>query len=659
MTSIDDIKHVAVIGAGDMGHGIAEVAIMAGYTVSLYDIKDEFVEKGKSRIDWSLRKLAEKARISEKDHVLFMENLTTTTDIKEAAVKADLCIEAAPENLDLKKKIFGDLEKHAPKHAILASNTSNMSINDIAAATERPDKVCGLHYFNPPVLMQLIEITRGDKTSDETIQCMVDFTKKSTKTSIVCQKDSPGFIVNRINAPTLLYLQMLIDNNVYEPAKLDAAAMNMGMRMGPYEVSDFAGLDILYHSMQYLEKRLHTDYAPTVTLSKLVKENKLGKKTGEGFYKWPETGRPEIDTSDAADFDLMNLLRLNINEAAKCLEEGLASAKDIDTGMKLGMNNPFGPFEMAENADMNELTEFMDGLADQFGKEVFKAHQWIRDGTLMEHATAEPVTPKKANPYEFDTLLIEKDPEYFITTIFLNRPPVNTINAEMLDDLNAVLDLLEDDFDTRVIILRGAANCFSAGADLAGGIPDSAWNMKKFVKKGQLTFKRFRDIPKPVIAAIERYAYGGGMEVAMNCDLRYAKKTAKMGLTEVTLGLIPGWGGTQLMVRHLGVGKTMELILTGARIEAKRAFKMGLINGYFDDDQFDGEVYKIAKHIALTCSPIAVGIAKQMVNSAEQIPVDVGMIMESYGSGVVFTTDDLQEGVMAFMGKRKPEFKNR
>ena len=657
----EDIKHVSVIGAGDMGHGIAQVALMTGYTVTMYDIEDEYTERGKGRIEWSMGKLVEKARISEKERDQFLANLSLTTDIAEAVKNADLCIEAAPEIIELKKEIFGNLDKFSPKHAILGTNTSNMSIDEIATATNRPEKVVGLHFFNPPVMMQLVEITKGEKTSDETVDLMVKLTKAMTKDPIVCRKDSPGFIVNRINAPTMLYLAHLLDRKLYEPAGVDAAAMNMGMRMGPYELMDFVGLDILYHSMKYLETRLSKDYTPTPTMEKLMKEKKLGKKTGEGFYKWPETGRPDIDPSKPADdFDLMDMLRVQINEAAKVVEEGLCTAKEVDIGMKKGMNNPFGPFEMAENADLEELTKFMDGLADKFGLETFRAHDWIRNGTIMEKAKGEVKKEEEVkSEFEFDAIEIQKDPENFTTTIYLNNPPVNTIGAQMLDDLDNVLDILVDDLDTRVIVLRGKANCFSAGADLAGGIPDSAWNFKKYVTKGQHVFKRFRDIPKPVIAAIERYAFGGGLEISMNCDLRYAKKSAKVGLTEVTLGLIPGWGGTQLMVKHLGVGKTMELTLTGERIKAKRAFKMGLINGYFDDDEFEEEVYKIAHKIAHGCSPIAVGIAKQMVNYGAQVPLDIGLAMESYGAGLVFSTEDLQEGIFAFMGKRKPEFKNQ
>ncbi|MFX0123958.1 MAG: 3-hydroxyacyl-CoA dehydrogenase NAD-binding domain-containing protein [Candidatus Hodarchaeota archaeon] len=654
---IDDIKHVAVIGAGDMGHGIAEVALMTGYTVSMYDIADEFVEKGKSRIDWSLQKFVEKARISESDYKKFMDNLTVTINLEEAVKDADLCIEAAPEILDLKKEIFANLDKFAPKHAILASNTSSMSIDEIGAATNRPEKVAGLHYFNPPVMMQLIEITKGDKTSAETINILVDFTKKALKDPVVCKKDSPGFIANRINAPTMLWMYLMYDNNEYNPAEVDRACMNMGMRMGIYELADFTGLDISYHLLNYFGDRLHKDYKPPTSLEKLFKDKNLGKKTGSGIYEWPEVGRPEIGEK-AADFDLMNLLRIQINEAAKVLEEGLTTAKEIDTAMKKGFNNPFGPIEMAETTDLKELTEFLDGLADKYGKEIYRAHDWIRDGSLPDRAKGVAKEEKKS-PYEFETVKIIKDPENFVTTLLMNRPPLNLMDTQLLTDLGSALELLVDDNETRVIVLRGAANCFSGGFDMASGLYDSAWDVKKGVVRGQRTFKRFRDIPKPVIAAIERYAFGGGLELAMSCDLRFAKKSAKMGLTEVTLGLIPGWGGTQLMVRHLGIGKTMELILTGERIEAKRAFKMGLINRAIDDEDFEEEVYEVAKKIALRSAPISVGIVKQLVNFGSQIPLDVGLEWESYGSALNFTTEDLQEGIMSFMQKKKPEFKNR
>ena len=661
---IHDIKHVAVVGAGDMGHGIAQVCLMTGYTVSMYDIKDEFVDKGKSRIEWSLNKLTEKARISEKDRDTCLGNLTTFTDLKEAAKNADLCVEAAPENLELKKKIFSDLDKFAPKHAILASNTSNMSITELGAATERPDKVVGLHYFNPPVLMQLIEIIKGDNTSDETIKVMVDLAKKSTKNPVV-SKDNPGFIVNRINAITMLLIHLMLDNKEYEPGELDATAMMMGMKMGPYELMDFVGLDVAYHSMNYLAERLDKDYTPTATMKKLVDEGKLGKKTGEGIYKWPETGRPDIDRDKDCDFDIMNLMRVQINEAAKVLEEGIAirGTKDIDTAMKKGMNNPFGPFELAENADLEELTEYMDGLADKYGLKIFRAHKWVRDGSLMEHTKPkEEAVVAEKSPFEFDNVEVTKDEENFVTTIILNNPPLNLISEDLLNDLSDALDLLWHDDKTRVIVLRGSANCFSAGASIdpslmLDAVPSILYN---YVQKGQQTFKKLRQIPKIVIAAMERYALGGGLEMAMHCDLRIAKESAKMGLPEVGLGLFPAWGGTQIMRRHIGLGRTMDLILSARRIEADDAEEIGLITKEVDDDEFEEYVYDYAKKLAKGCAPISVAVAKRLVNETAEGDLDTGYNAEALGAGVVYVSDDSKEGFMArVIEKRDPNFEGK
>ncbi|MHA1976240.1 MAG: 3-hydroxyacyl-CoA dehydrogenase NAD-binding domain-containing protein [Candidatus Hodarchaeales archaeon] len=660
---IDDIKHVAVIGAGDMGHGIAQVCLMTGYKVSMYDIKDEFVEKGKSRIEWSLNKLTEKARISEKDREAYLKNLTISTNIEEVVKKADLCVEAAPENLDLKKKIFGDLDKFAPKHAILASNTSNMSITEIGAATKRPDKVAGLHYFNPPVMMQLIEIIKGEKTSDETINILIELAKKSTKNPVV-SKDHPGFIVNRINAITMLLIHTMLDKKEYKAEEVDAAAMMMGMRMGPYELMDFVGLDVAYHSMNYLAERLDKDYTPTALMKELVDTGKLGKKTGEGIYKWPETGRPDIDRDAECDFDVMDLMRVQINEAAKVLEEGIAirGAKDIDTAMKKGMNNPFGPFELAENADLEELTTYMDGLADKYGLEVFRAHKWVRDGSLMAHTTAVEAVPEEASPFEFENVEVTKDEENFVTTIMLNNPPLNLISQGLLDDLGKVLDLLWDDKKTRVIVIRGSANCFSAGAQIDPSLMLDAvpFVLYEYVRKGQMTFKKLRQIPKIVIAGMERFALGGGLEMAMHCDLRIAKESCKMGLPEVGIGLFPAWGGTQIMRRHIGLGRTMDLIMSSRRVKAEDAEEMGLITKEVDDDEFEEYLYEYAKKLAIGCAPMSVAVAKRLVNETAEGDLDSGYNAECLGAGVIYVSEDTKEGFMArVIEKRDPNFEGK
>ena len=200
--NIDDIKTIAVIGAGDMGHGIAEVALIAGYKVFLRDINQEFVDRGVGRINASLEKLVAKGKVSA-DHFekIKTELMVPCTDLAEAVKEADLVIEAIPEIMDLKKKTFKAMDAAAPPHTIFASNTSTMKITEIASATNRPEKVLGLHYFNPAVIMKLVEVIKGDKTTEETMQIGYEFVLKNKKVPVKVHKDVPGFIVNRCSGP--------------------------------------------------------------------------------------------------------------------------------------------------------------------------------------------------------------------------------------------------------------------------------------------------------------------------------------------------------------------------------------------------------------------------------------------------------------------------
>ena len=375
-------KKIAVIGAGTMGHGIAEVALLSGYSVYLCDLNKEILEQAKSLIDWSLKKFLEKSRITENEYQKCLKNLTLTVDLEAAAKGTALCIEVVPERLNLKKEIFKKLDRFSPEDAILASNTSTMSISKIGEVTKRPDKTIGLHFPTPPQLAKVIEIVRGDKTSEETMKFAFDFVKKTKKAYIV-SKDSPGFICNRIMAPSMLLMQLIFDHDEYSPAQIDAAALNGGMIMGPYELMDYLGLDVIHDSSYYLAEHLSKDYDLVPRLKKLVQEKKLGRKTGEGIYKWGPGGkRPNIDLSNPADFDLMVLMKVQVNEAIKVFEEKIATIQDINIGMKLHYHNPLGPFELLESMDLKDLTRTLDKLADKYGKEVFRTHKWIRDGSI-------------------------------------------------------------------------------------------------------------------------------------------------------------------------------------------------------------------------------------------------------------------------------------
>ena len=376
-----EIQKIAVMGAGDMGHGIVQTALMSGYKVAMRDIEQRFIDKGVAGIKDSLEKFfVAKQKITPQQRDEMLSRLTTSIDIKEAVKDADFVIEAVPEVMDIKKSVFKDLDKFAPEHAILATNTSNMSVTEIAEATNRPDKVVGMHFFNPAVRMKLVEVIKGEKTSEETMQAAYDVALKMGKAPVRVEKDSPSFIYNRVNAPTMLLLELILEKNLASPEEIDAAFKPF-MAMAPYELMDFVGIDIAYHSLKYLHDSLSPDYTSSA-LEKKVKANELGKKTGKGFYDW-SAGRPTIDTSKATTAVSVNdFIALQVNEATKLLMEGVAkSAADIDSAMING-GGGIGPFQIGQTIGYADLAQRCEALAKRFNVGVFKPTTMLKEGKI-------------------------------------------------------------------------------------------------------------------------------------------------------------------------------------------------------------------------------------------------------------------------------------
>ena len=280
------MEQIAVIGAGQMGNGIAQGAASAGYEVLMVDIKQEFVDRGIATIEKSLGKLVAKERMTHHDADATLARIKTSTDRNDCR-DVDLVVEAVPEILDLKTSIFSELDQICQPNCILASNTSSISISTIANATQRPDKVIGMHFMNPVPIMKLVEIINGDKTSTETNAKVVEAAEKMGKTALSCN-DSPGFVSNRILCPMLNEAILTLQEGVAEPEAIDGI-MKLGMNhpIGPLALSDLIGLDTVLHIMNVLHEGLKDDkYAPADLLIQMVDEGKLGRKSGEGFYKY-------------------------------------------------------------------------------------------------------------------------------------------------------------------------------------------------------------------------------------------------------------------------------------------------------------------------------------------------------------------------------------
>ena len=281
-----EIKKVGVVGCGSMGSGIAQLCAQSGYQVVVSEINDELLKKGLASIDKTLARSVEKGRISQQDKDAVISRIKGTTNTKDFS-DCDLVIEAAIENLDLKKKIFAELDGICPKHAILATNTSCLSIIDMAVATKRPDKVLGLHFFNPAPVMKLLEMVRTIATSDEVVEVSQKFGQSLGKTTVIT-RDAPGFIVNRLWLPFLLHAIRLYEDGVASREDIDnAIQLGLNYPMGPLTLSDMVGIDVVKFVSDALYEQLKDPRYVTPTLvDKMVAAGWLGRKTGRGFYEY-------------------------------------------------------------------------------------------------------------------------------------------------------------------------------------------------------------------------------------------------------------------------------------------------------------------------------------------------------------------------------------
>lgn len=283
-----EVQKIGVIGAGTMGNGIAQMAAQIGCTVVMRDINDEFVSRGMKAIDRFLSKGVEKGKMEPAQKDAILGRITGTTDM--AALKdVDFVVEAVIEDLDLKRRVFKELDEICRPEVILSSNTSSMSLTEIAASTKRPDKVCGMHFFNPAPLMKLVEVIRGYATSDETVRITSELAQRMGKITVEVRKDSPGFIVNRIMIPHMLEAIKIVEEGIASVKDVDIAVKNgLNYPMGPFELMDLTGVDICYFVSEYLYKELNKEskWVSPNLLKTMIRANRLGRKTGGGWYDY-------------------------------------------------------------------------------------------------------------------------------------------------------------------------------------------------------------------------------------------------------------------------------------------------------------------------------------------------------------------------------------
>ena len=389
-----DVKNILVLGAGLMGNGIAQVSLMAGYHVKLVDIKDEFVDNGYAKIVEGMKKLETKGALGEGVTASeILARCSKSTDLASAVKDADIVIEAVIERMDIKKQVCKTVMDNGPSHVIFASNTSTMSISEIGKDSGAPERVAGMHFFNPVPLMKCIEVIKGESTSEDVFETTMQVAQslpclKGKRYIAPVLKDRPGFIVNRLNAPAQIYLAWVFDraaeqNIPWERIDADSAGKTP---MGMCELADYVGLDTMLHVSAYYKENLSPDFEPSKVVKKMVDAGNLGAKTGKGFYDWSE-GREGIKAKvKAAEpsglFNLEFTMAILLNEGCRILEEGVASGfKVIDDANMAGMNTP-GPFGAGKN-NFEKWSQMLEDLAIKTGKEYLKPCELMKSGGFV------------------------------------------------------------------------------------------------------------------------------------------------------------------------------------------------------------------------------------------------------------------------------------
>ena len=365
------IKNITVLGSGVMGHGIAQVSATAGYNVVLRDIKQEFLDKAMEKIKWSLDKLVTKEKISNEEGDAIFSRITPVVDLNDAVKDAELVIEVVPEIMDLKKQVYAELDKVAKPEVVFASNTSTLPITEIANTTSRPDKFIGIHFFNPPQLMKLVEVIPGEKTSQEITELTQEFVKSVNKQAVICRKDVPGFIINRLFIPMVheaCYLQDRIGATLEE---IDSAVkFKLGFPMGIFELADFTGMDVIHKATVEMHLRDKKVINPHKTVEKMFNEKKLGQKSGEGYYKYSDDKYERVELSEelAQKCNPIQLIANVLNNAAWLITNGASDVEEIEKAARLGLGLRKPLFETAKEIGIKNIVDELNKLAQEHGE---------------------------------------------------------------------------------------------------------------------------------------------------------------------------------------------------------------------------------------------------------------------------------------------------
>lgn len=622
------IQVVTVVGAGNMGSGIAQAFASAGFDVRLNDVSAEAVQRGIDRILAPLAKRVADGKMAAEDLARLKTHLKGEPELAAAVQGSHLVVEAVFEDLKVKTDLFRRVDALVPATTVLATNTSSLYVKDLAAATKHPERVVGLHFFFPAAINKLVEVVKGPATSEAAFAATFDAARRAGKLAIQTA-DAPGFAVNRFFVPWINEACRLLDDG-FDVATIEAAAKAaFGISMGPFELMNVTGVPISLHAQATLHRELGAFYEPAPRLKAQVEKK----------ANWDLAGTPDKAKEPAAAARLRGVV---FAIAAQLVDEGVATIRDTDRGATTGLRWAAGPFAMMSKIGVKPAHAEVTAVLGKWGK-AFP----VPKGLAAQAATGQP--------WPMPAVVLDLLDGGSVARITFDRPEaLNALDPRVLADLDTVLAQVEK-AKPRAVIVTGEGKAFIAGADIPTMRAMAPAGAKAYTEQGNRVINRLAALPCPVLMAINGFAFGGGLELALAGDLLYASDKAQLGLPEVGLGIHPGFGGTQRLPRRIGIGPAKELTFTGRTVGAEEAHRLGLVDAVVAAPQLQDHVLGVARAIA-SKAPLAVAGAKASIDQGLGCDLATGLAVEQESVILLFATKDKQEGLDAFAERRTPRF---
>ena len=692
------IQRVAIVGAGNMGSGIAQKSAQEEFDVQMVDREQQWVDRGQGIIRDFLSEAVERRIFNQSQVDEIKSRITGVIGVENTAESTDLVIEAVFEDFDIKTAVFKTLDEACGDHTILASNTSSLSVNELAKATGRPDKFVGLHFFYHPAKNRLVEVIPAETTSQDTIDRVVQYCKMLGKVVIVCG-DRPGFVVNRFFVPWLNEACLLEQEGVANAAQIDAIACKaFRIGLGPFGLMNLTGPPIALHSTDYLAEQLAVPrYDGAANLRELVGDNNM----------W--------EISEATDYSeeqyqlvSRRLFGVVFGVAAQIVDEGVCSMEDVDRGAKVGLRWAKGPFEMMNKIGIQQshemAVEYQKLCLDDAGKSTWQV--------------AEFFAKQASSNAQWDFSYVDTSIVDGVATITINRPEaMNALNETVIKQLGQAVDAVNGNSAVHTMVLDGAGKAFVAGADVKFFVDKIRSNaiedIVEFTSNGHKVLNSIENSSKTTVALTTGLALGGGLELALCCDYRIGTRRTQFRFPETSIGIYPGLGGSQRPARISGIPLARWAVLGGNFMNSQIAYDIGLLTHLVDLSEVDAAVMQCSasgkpankypgkptnnaspvvkfasdfysdnnlsillsggcpagydaadktisrqlKNLKYT-APIALSMASELIDITSNTSLSEGLDSELSKLTDIFSTRDALEGLSALIEGRRPTYNN-